>query len=310
MNARRHYLLPGALAVAAVILVGCAGGAPSVPPAPPATPTAASTGTSAPIASALAGTTGFVVRASWTQALPPRSQFTTLPILVITADGRVLTPGAVAEIYPGPLVTPIVQRAVSAAGLARLVAAARDAGILRSDVDFSGGAMLPGAAAARLQLSVDGVDYDLVGSAAAAPCSGGACPQAVPGTPAAFATFWNRLLDLSSWLGSELGPEQAYRPAAYAVIVGPPPEAWPGATPVAWPVAEPALDRFGRPVRGELATRCGTADGDLAAALAPLFSRATVLTPWVASPVASATHRLEVRPLLPGDGDPCSGIAE
>jgi hypothetical protein len=35
-----------------------------------------------------------------------------------------------------------------------------------------------------------------------------------------------------------------------------------------------------------------------------------VLTPFVATPTASATHGLTVRPLLPGDEDPCAPIVE
>ena len=84
---------------------------------------------------------------------------------------------------------------------------------------------------------------------------------------------------MAGWLESELGPEQAYAPASYAVIVGPPPEPWEGATPVVWPVAEPPLGAFGAPVRGEPGTRCGIAAGDLAAALQAPFAGATQLTP-------------------------------
>jgi hypothetical protein len=63
-------------------------------------------------------------------------------------------------------------------------------------------------------------------------------------------------------------------------------------------------------VRGEPGTRCGIAAGDLAAALRPLFAGATQLTPFVATASASATHGLTVRPLLPGDEDPCAPIVE
>lgn len=253
-----------------------------------------------------------MIRASWTQALPPRSTFGNLPLLVVTTDGRVLTEGAVAAIYPGPLVSPVMERPISPKGVAALVQAAKDAGILRQGADFTGGALPPGAAAARLQIVVDGVTYDLVGDAnAALPCPPTeACPGAVPGTPAAFARFWYRLLDLAGWLEPELGAEQAHVPASYAVIVGPPPGPWPGAAPVVWPVTDPALDAFGAPVRGEPGTRCGIAAGDLAAALRPLFAGATQLTPFVATASATATHGLTVRPLLPGDEDPCAAIVE
>jgi hypothetical protein len=210
-----------------------------------------------------------------------------MPAVVITTDGRVLAPGGVREMYPGPLVPPVVERPISPKGIATLLQAAKDAGILGVGDDFTGGAILIGGAAARLQIAVDGVTYDLVGDANAAvscPLTGN-CPDAVPGTPAAFTRFWHRVLDLAGWLEPELGPEQAHGPASYAVIVGPPPEPWPNAVPAVWPATGPALDAFGAPVRGEPGTRCGVAAGDLAAALRPFR------LPTDYAPVATARQR-------------------
>jgi len=292
-----------------VLAAGCSSGTPATPsPSPSSFPSAPSPSLQTPEP----GPVAFVIHASWTQALPPRAMFGNLPVLVVTGDSRVLTQGAMIEIYPGPLVAPIVERRISPNGVAALLQAAKDAGILRQGADFTGGGLPPGAAAGRLRIVVDGVTYDLVGDTnAAVPCPPTeSCPDAVPGTPAAFARFWYRLLDLAGWLENELGAEQAHVPASYAVIVGPPPEPWQGATPVAWPVAEPALDAFGAPVRGEPGTRCGIAAGDLGTALRPLFAGATQLTPFVATAAASATHGLTVRPLLPGDEDPCAPIVE
>jgi hypothetical protein len=286
-----------------VLVAACSGGASATPSTPSSAP---SPGLPTP------GPAGVVIHASWTQALPPRFMFGNLPVLVVTTDGRVLTPGPMLEIYPGPLVAPIVERTISPKGVAALLQAAKDAGILGPGSDFTGGAMPPGAAAARLQIVVDGVTHDLVGDAnAVAPCPPTeACPEAVPGTPAAFARFWYRLLDMAGWLEPELGAEQAHVPASYAVIVGPPPEPWPGAAPIVWPVPDPALGAFGAPVRGEPGTRCGIATGDLAAELRPAFAGATQLTQFVATASASSTHGLTVRALLPGDADPCAPIVE
>jgi hypothetical protein len=304
VNGRPRRLRAALLAPLALGLVvaACSAGATAAPASISPSP-ASPTPTSAPV--------GFVIRASWTQALPPRSTFGNLPQLVVTTDGRILVQGAVIEIYPGPLVAPVIERPISPRGVAALIGAAKDAGILRVGGDFTGGATPLGAAAARLQIVADGVSYDLVGDAnAAVPCPPTeACAQPVPGTPAAFAAFWYRLLDMASWLEPELGGEQAHLPASYAVIVGPPPEPWPGAVPLVWPVVEPALGAFGAPVRGEPGTRCGIAAGDLALALRPLLAGATQLTPIVATASASATHGLTVRP-LPGDEDPCAPIVE
>ena len=307
MNGRPRLRPAGLFASLALGLAvaACASGAPATPSSAPSTP-------SPGLPTATPGPVGFLIRASWTQALPPRSLFGNLPLLVVTADGRVLTQGAMIESYPGPLVAPVMERPISPKGVSALIQAAKDAGILREGADFTGGAMLPGAAAARLQVVVDGATYDLVGDAnAAVPCPPTeACAQPVPGTPAAFATFWYRLLDMASWLEPELGVEQPHLPSSYAVIVGPPPEPWPGAAPLVWPVTEPALGAFGAPVRGEPGTRCGIAVGDLATALRRTFAGATQLTPFVATAAASSTHGLTVRPLLPGDEDPCAPIVE
>jgi len=293
-----------AVAVAAAACGGAAGTASPTTSPPPGSPVPEPSGNPA------AG--DFVIHASWTQALPPRALFGNIPVLVVSADNRVLTQGAMIEIYPGPLVAPIIERPISANGVAALLQAAKDAGILVEGGDFTGGAMPLGAAAGRLRIVVDGVTYDIVGDTSApVPCPPGErCPEPVPGTPAAFATYWYQLLDMASWLEPELGPEAGHVPASYAMIVGPPPEPWEGETPVVWPVANPPLDAFGAPVRGEPGTRCGIADDDLATALRPLFAEATQLTPWVATEAASATHGMTVRPLLPGDEDPCAPIVE
>lgn len=297
---RRPTSLLAALALPFVVLA-CSGGATTSP---------SSSDPNLPIPSP--DPAGFVIHASWTQALPPRALFGNLPALVVTTDGRVLVQGPVREIYPVLLVAPIVERPISPGGVATLLQAAKDAGILRPDGDFTGGALPPGAAAARLRIVVDGATYDLVGDASAAvPCPPSeTCPEPAPGTPAAFATFWYQLLDVAGWLAPELGPEQAHVPASYAVIVGPPPEPWPGATPVVWPVDDPALGAFGAPVRGEPGSRCGIAARDVAAALHGPFAGATQLTPFVATATASATRGLTVRPLLPGDEDPCAPLVE
>ena len=49
---------------------------------------------------------------------------------LLVADGRVFTPGAVAAIYPGPLLPVDIVRTVTPAGVDALVDAVRDAGML------------------------------------------------------------------------------------------------------------------------------------------------------------------------------------
>ena len=108
-------------------------------------------------------------------------------------------------------------------------------------------------------------------------------------------------------LGTELGPEMLHIPAGYAIIVGPPPDESGLAQPVvAWPLAG-GFAAFGFPVADGM-SRCGLVTGDALAALRPALQAANQLTKW-RDPVDGSIHGLVVRALLPGDGNPCEGLA-
>jgi len=277
-------------ALTAALLTACSGTAAS--PTPEPTPPAEAR---------------FLLRVTQVQALPPQATFGWQPSIVITLDGQVLAAGAVPAIFPGPLVSPIIEQRTTPAGWARIVAAARAAGLLSGQGDFTGGAMPPGSMATRLQIVADGRLYQLTGDASrimvciTTPCD----PQ--PGTPEAFGGFLNRLGDLGSWLGADLGASAVYAPAAFAIIAGPPPDQQGLEQPIlAWPLAGGFAD-FGRPTTDGSGNRCGTVTGDDLAALRPALGAATQITRW-RDPVDGSFHGLIVRPLLPGDGDPCEGL--
>jgi hypothetical protein len=279
-----------ALPLAGVVLAACAGAAPTPEPTPPAEARA-------------------LLRITMQQALPPPSTFSWLPNVVITLDGRVLTGGAVPAIFPGPLVNPVVERQLTAAGWAKIVAAARAFGLLSGASDFTGGAMPPGSMTARLQLVADGRVFELVGDPTrimvciTTPCD----PQ--PGSPEAFGGFLSRLGDLASWLGADIGAEALYVPDGYAVLVGAPPADEQGLAqpPIDWPLAG-GFAMFGKPLSDGSGGRCGSVTGADAAALRPAFNAANQLTKWRDPVDGGSFHGLVVRPLLPGDGDPCEGL--
>ena len=249
------------------------------------------------------------LRVTTVQALPPSATFGSLPQIVVTLDGRVLAGGAVPAIFPGPLVNPINERQLSTAGWARLVDAARAAGLLGLNADFTGGQLPPGSPAVRLELVADGRTFDLRGDPSRqmvcvrAPC------LAPPGTPEAFTGFVNSLFDVSSIVGAEnLGPEQLHQPAGYAVIVQPnaaddqglPQRA------IEWPLAA-GFAAFGKPLADGSGGRCGMITGADLGLVRPAFAAANQITPW-RDPGDNSLHGLVVRPLLPGDGDPCAGM--
>jgi hypothetical protein len=281
-----------AVSLVALLVGACAGAAPSPPPQP--TPPADAR---------------VLLRVTTIQALPPPATFSWLPQIVITLDGRVLTGGALPAIFPGPLVNPIVERQLSATGWNRIVAAARAAGLLGPVRDFTGGMMPPGSQATRLEIVADGLLFTLTGDASRqinciqAPC------VAPPGTPEAFAGFVNSLSDLGSITGpAELGPEKLHEPGGFAVIVnpGPPDDQGLAQPPIAWPLAA-GFAAFGEPLQDGSGGRCGLITGTDVGLIRPAFGAATQITPW-RDPVDGSLHGIVVRPLLPGDGDPCQGM--
>ena len=278
------------LPLSVALLAACAGAAPS--PSPEPTPPAEAQ---------------VRLRVTAVQALPPPAMFGWLPSVVVTLDGRVLSGGAVEAIFPGPLVSPVVERHITSNGWAKIVAMARAAGLLGGARDFTGGAMPPGSQATRLEIVADGRIHDLIGDASrimvciTAPCD----PQ--PGTPEAFGGFVSKLTDLGSLLGADIGPEAMHNAAGYAVLVGSPPDDQGLAQPpIAWPFAA-GFGAFGKPLADGSGGRCGTLTGDEATAVRPAFGAARSITRW-RDPADGTFHGLVVRPLLPGDGDPCAGL--
>ncbi len=229
-----------AVPLAALLLAACGSGSASPTPEP------------TPPADAQAR-----LRVTAVQALPPPATFSWMPSVLITLDGRVLTGGAVPAIFPGPLVSPVVERRITPNGWASIVQAARAAGLLGANRDFTGGQMPPGSQVTRLEIVADGQIYQLTGDASrimvciTAPCD----PQ--PGTPEAFGGFVSKLTDLGSWLGADIGPESMHTPAGYAVLVGPEPDDQGLAQPpIAWPFAG-GFAAFGKPVVNGAGDRCG-----------------------------------------------------
>ena len=281
------------LGLAATLLAACGGAVASPSPSPRQEPPADAK---------------VRLRVTAVQALPPNATFNWMPQVLITLDGRIIAGGAIPAIFPGPLVGPLFERQITPDGWARIVDVARAAGLLGLNRDFTGGQMPPGSQATRLELVADGLVYDLVGDASRlmvcvqAPCN------AQPGTPEAFAGFVNQLYDLTTLVGAaNLGPEVPHNPAGYAVLVGGPPDDQGLNQPVInWPLPA-GFAAFGKPLQDGTGGRCGSITGADVGLVRPAFTNATQITPW-RDPVDDSIHGLVVKPLLPGDGDPCEGL--
>ena len=281
------------LSLVAILLAACGAASPSPSPSPQPSPSPAPA-------------QGFYLRAYYTQALPPRHTFNWLASLTI-ADGLLLD-GSVAidMIFPGPLTILPIARPISDAGIAAIIDEARRLGLLSDKTDYTGGQPMPGARLAQLQLIVDGVTYNLTGNAdltivcVQAPCEG------APGTPEAFAAFWQELTIYGTWLEPELGQIQEYVPDRVALLLTAPTDQGMPNQPVEWPFDTP-LAEAGVEFPGEEGARCLTLSGDALAQIWPALRDGTQLTVLVDADGTQAAPL--VRVVVPGDESPCPDAA-
>ncbi len=304
MSHRQHAARAIAALVVLTTMAACAGPTPTLTAASqPVAPTFVSPATSSPASSAsgAAATDTYWLRMTTSQAIPPLDRFENLPSLWITGDGLAVVPLHLPMPYPGPLVERLAGGTISDSGRAAIVQEARDLGLLGTQTDFPSDSPLAGGVVGAIELTVDGTRVTLTGDPSAriecitAPCN----PP--PGSAAAFAALWNKLLDLPSWLGDDLGPPLPYDPPAYAIVVGPPPAPDPvvQGPPADWPLDQP-LATFGAPVANGTA-RCGTVSGADAVTLRPALEATNPLTPWVQDVDTNATFGLTVRPMVLGE---------
>ena len=275
------------LATAALVLLlagGCAGGPASPSPSP-------------------SPTTGFALRAWISQALPPVGAFRTAGPDLAIDQGRLILYGPEDAIYPGRLLPNLQQRPLSQAGIDALVAAARAAGLLDGPTDLTGG-LKPGAQTGHLLFVIDGVERVVIGDptrqivCVTAPCDG------APGTPEAFGQFWANVHDIGSWLAPELGPETPYIADRFAILlVEPVVDGFLPPSTALWPLDVP-MSQFGVAWVGSPPARCGVIEGDALKAALAAFGEANELTRWTDD--TDAVFGAVVRPLFPGEPDPCS----
>jgi hypothetical protein len=182
--------------------------------------------------------------------VPVDVYFTRLPSLLITGDGRVFTPGPITEIYPGPLVMPMMVGTITPAGLQRLMKAADDARLIGfvADYELPTGIDIADAPDTVVTLSVNGKTYTHVAYALGIDD---------PTTPARerLAKFVGSTGDLASLVGAEnVGAAVAYSPESYrirATVAEPDMASDPRPTIVPWPAST------GVPLAG--ASMCATA---------------------------------------------------
>jgi hypothetical protein len=283
--------MPLSLILTGALLAACSTGpGPSPTGAPPTSGPPTSQPTQAPVQLLLRVTTegGFI---------NPSAN-----LVSVYADGRILTPGAVDAVYPGPLLPPVQIKDVGAAGAQAIVAAIRSAGL---DKEGAGGGIgNPDAATTVFAVNVDGATvttrFHLGGGPGGPGLPGAASPDP---SVAAAGDLLNRLTDQSETWGVANPVISTLTPTAYRIFVAPgaPVGDLPTSQPaVAWPLATP-LDQFGSaaaPDRGIAGLRQGAVFGADAQTLGPVLAAANALTAFSSG---GNLYTLSVRPLLPDE---------
>lgn len=232
----------------------------------------------------------------------PAANLASVPAVSVYSDGRILTPGAVDAIYPGPLVSPVAIKNVGPDGAAAIVAAIRAAGL---DKESAGGGIgNPDAATTVIAVNLDGTTitsrFHFGGGPGGPGVPGAASPD--PGVAAAEGLV-ARLQDPAETWGAADPISSTLVPTAYRIFVAPGAPQGDGSTSapeVAWPLSTP-LAEFGAPAlpdRGITGLRQGAVFGADAITLGPVLAAASQLTGFSSG---GQLYTLYVRLLLPDE---------
>lgn len=243
-----------------------------------------------------------VFRVSWEGGfVTPEMLLGRLPIVVVYADGRVITQGPQIAIYPGPLMPNLVEHTLSEDALARLIELAREKGLLKTvHYDMPGIADAPDTV---LEINVDGASYRVsaYALAEAVDLEGGydLDPADLEGREA-LREFIDALTGIPAedFVDEEhpLALEALRIYAGKAVIV--PNSELPGEQPtIDWPLEDLAV--AGEAVENSpIDVRCQVVAGEDLATILPLLQDANTLSTFRSE---GELYSLTVRPLLPGE---------
>jgi hypothetical protein len=226
--------------------------------------------------------------------VPEHVPLVQLPMVAVYADGRMITPGPMIEIYPGPALPNLQVSRLSADGLARIVALARQAGLVGPDrtLNVRG---IADAGSTIFTTDLDGARHRTV--AVALGYEVGVDISAEDrAVRAALLELQRVVVDLRSVPGVVVGEDRPYGWTALRIVVlAGPPAIDPAVRPVVigWPV-EPGLAEFGEAIGAGV--RCGVLSGEELARMRALFEQSNQLTRWLSEGVE---YGLYLRPLLP-----------
>lgn len=241
-----------------------------------------------------------IIRVSYEGGFVPQGYaFVNLPTLIVAGDGQSFMPGVTTLEFPGPLLAPMNVRAITEAGVQRLLSLADDAGLLAPPPDYTSEADQLVADAPNTVVTISAAGATFSHSAYALGLMGddgtGGDDESTPARRTLFG-FVHALEDLAAVVGAEnLGEEAIDRPTefrlqSYAVTEGDLASFDPAPTIVDWP-ASTGLDLAA-------AAECARVSADAAGAIFADADQNSVFRQ------GDALYRLAVAAVLPGDR-PC-----
>lgn len=278
----RHVSLVAA--IVAATLVACSDDSTPAADAPSMTPSVVPVTVDAVSYEYATGPDDVVISVAYEGGFVPRELlFTRTPAAMVTGDGRSLTTGPVAEIFPGPLLPNVLERPITPEATVQLLALADELGLL-ADVTYPRNDVIADAPDTVVTITVGGTTYrhqaDALGIDTEADVA-----------RVALGEFVTAMTDLPGTVGDdELGVEEPYvaqryliqaipvDPDTLSVDVEPTIEAWPE-------------DAAVRPVDADVCAEVPVAEFE------PLFAGATTLTFYTD---ADVTYQISAVPELPG----------
>lgn len=294
MNRRRFLALTVPVALAAPLLAACGGD--GVDPAgqpidttPGDTTPGSTPGTDAPSAAIEHPTGADEVVVRYTDEggfVPAGYSFINQPNLLITGDLRVIEPGAMIAIFPGPMIRPLFQRSITEEGLQTLLALADESEMLQEPPEYPTNPMIADAPDTVITLAADGGTF--THRAYALNIDEESDPDR-----ARLADFSTALRDLPGVVGAaNLGEQQPYTGSQYRFMTMPVNMADYAGNEPSPEVREWPADA---PVRLADAAECALLDAaDVETLLADT-------TEWTFFTDADVTYQLFVAHVLPGD---------
>jgi len=244
--------------------------------------------------------------------IAPEARFTAVPEFTLLGDGRVIEPGAVDMIYPGPAILPLLERRLSETGIQAVLREVAATGLFTGDRDLNGAqarVMDAGttvftfhAGGREARVAVYGLGMVDEGAASGLSADELAAHRLLT-------ALASRLAGLDGWLNAAAWSDPTSRPFradALRLLVrnadaDPPDQSGIARQMLPWPVAtDPAS--FGSPVAGQPGARCGVVTGLDAAGWLAALDRANAITRFVA---AGHAYAVTARPLLPDEPRSC-----